>query len=136
MLLRFAAPALVFLAATILPGCHGPRAVLSPATKEARQIGNVWWLFFGICVAVFAVVLIFLLGAIWRAWRQPHASTAPGAPTGTLSTGVERRLSLIVGTAVATTTVLLFTLLVGDFAMARGDQSPLPTEALTIRITG
>lgn len=116
--------------------CHGPRAVLSPASPEASRIGGLWWLFFGVAVAVFGLVVLFLLGAIWRAQRQKPSAAIPPAAALEPSPATERRLTTIVGAAVAVTVCVLLGLLVADYAVGRTLRPPSTTDALTIKITG
>jgi cytochrome c oxidase subunit 2 len=125
------------LVAWCVAGCHGPRAALSPATVEARRFGQIWWLFFGVGAVVFVVVMIFLIGAIVRARRlRASAATAPAAIVLEPSPQAERTTTLVVGSAVGITIALLFTLLIGDFALGRGLQPPVAADPLTIKITG
>lgn len=123
------------LAVLWLAGCHGPRAVLSPASAEAAQVGFLWWTFFGVAVAVFALVMLFLLGAIRRAQRLrlgPAPETAVLEPPA----ATERTLAVVVSSAVALTAIVLLGLLVTDFAIGRTLRSPVSGDTLTIKITG
>jgi cytochrome c oxidase subunit II len=117
-------------------GCHGPRAVLGPASAETRHIDGLWWIFFSICAGVFGLVILFLLGAIWRAQRRRPAATAPSELILEPAVRTERTASWFVGTAVGATVVLLFILLIADFAHGRQLRTPTTSDALTIKITG
>jgi cytochrome c oxidase subunit 2 len=123
------------LAMLVLTGCHGPRAVLGPASAEAHQIDQLWWPFFGVAVGVFGLVILFLLGAIRRAQRTKPGD-APAELIREVPAASERKASLVVGTAVAATVVLLFVLLITDFAHGRQLRTPTTSDPLTIKITG
>jgi cytochrome c oxidase subunit 2 len=117
-------------------GCHGPRAILSPASREARVVENLWWLYLGVAGAVLGVVLLFLLGAIRRAQRQRASADGPAAAILEPTAATERRLTRVVGSATAVTIGLLLVLLVADFAAGRTLGPSSVPGPLTIRITG
>jgi cytochrome c oxidase subunit 2 len=78
--------------------------VLDPAGPYARDVAGLWWLFFGVCAAVYALVVAFLATGALR--RAP-------VPTD------ERRLGVAVGVAVAATVVALFVLAGASFWTGR-----------------
>jgi cytochrome c oxidase subunit 2 len=122
----------------LLGGCHGPRNSLDPASAEAGRIGSLWWIFFAVCAAVFAAVVVTLIGAIARGQRTPR-ETSPSVPAPTVHTPEEpseRRLRAVVGTAVGLTVVTLLGLLLTDFSIGRSLRPPTDLGDLTIRITG
>jgi cytochrome c oxidase subunit 2 len=120
----------------LVGGCRGPRDVLAPASLETGSVSSLWWLFCGVAVAVFLVVMLFLLGAIRRAQRDRElaALAAPEIPEPTEPT--ERRLSAVISSAVGITIVILFGLLLVDFSTGRKLRPPVTANPLTIKITG
>ncbi len=62
-----------------LGGCAGPQSALDPHGPAAWEIARLWWITLGLGTAVFVLVMVFLLGALFR--RRPgqaEAITAPG----------------------------------------------------------
>jgi len=116
----YAARVAVGAGALMLAGCKGAgtsHTVLAPAGVQAERIYQLWELMLWVCVGVYAIVLVMaVLPAV--IWRQPgvegpgRAETMPPAPT-------ERRLGIVVGSAVGVTVVILFVLLISDFVTGR-----------------
>ncbi len=129
-------PLPLYAAALLLAGCSGHRDVLNPASEEARHISGLWWIYCGVCVAVFLLVMAFLLGAIRRAQRQTPAALA-AEPLVVSSTDPRERtsFSIVTGSTVLTV-VVLFALLIVDFATGRAMRAPADPSPLTIKITG
>ncbi len=113
-------------------GCAGEQSTLDPAGPQAGRINGLWWLYFGACAAVYAVVMLFVLrGALRR--RQPGG---PEGPVLAPPADRERRLVRAVAGALALTVAILFVLLIGDFATGRAIRSLADPDAPTIRVTG
>jgi cytochrome c oxidase subunit 2 len=113
------------------PGCAGDQSALDPAGPQAGRIGGLWWLYFGVCTAVYAVVVGLVIGALWskaRARRLPPIKSPPPPQ--------ERRLRRAVVGGVSVTSLTLMVLMVAEFATARSLHSPSRSEDLTIRVTG
>ncbi|HEX2163300.1 MAG TPA: cytochrome c oxidase subunit II, partial [Thermoanaerobaculia bacterium] len=62
---RLRAAAATLAAAGLLAGCRLPRA-LDPAAPEAASIAGLWWVFFWVCTAVWALVVAALAAALLR----------------------------------------------------------------------
>jgi cytochrome c oxidase subunit II len=130
------AGAFAFCVAVLLTGgCRGSRA-LDVAGEEARQIAELWWVFFFVALVVYALVLLFLGGAIWRGLRRGTAAIPPPPTVTEPHEPGERRLIRIVAVAVGATIVTLFTLLLVDFSTHRALRPPQTGDALTIKVTG
>src|SRR4051812_29562721 len=90
---KVAAP---LIAVLVLPGCSGVQLALDPAGPQAGRIYRLGWLFGGVCLAVYLVVMLLLIGAILRRGqgrRLPPILDPPAAQ--------ERRLTWWVGIGVA-----------------------------------
>lgn len=123
-------------AALVLTGCSGgSQTPLAPASAEARHIAGLWWLFTSVCAVVFALVMIWLALAVVRGRRSRAADVANVPPIPPESQG-DRRMTRLVGSAVGATVIILFGLLVSDFAVGRALRAPEMGNALSIKITG
>ncbi len=123
------ARALALGAALVACGCGGMRlqSALDSAGPEAARIERLWWLFFWLCVAVFALVTAAAVFALVRGRRR--AAPVVGAAT-------DRLLVPVVAGATALTLVVLF-LLVGATSAAGRALSRLDRPAaITINLTG
>lgn len=89
---------------TLLPalllaaGCSGRQSALDPAGLYAEEISDLWWLFFSVCMVVYALVLVMLGIALVRRRRASS----------------EKRMTAVVTGAVAATVVILFVLLIAS----------------------
>jgi cytochrome c oxidase subunit 2 len=110
-----------------LVGCDRSLSSADPAGPQAERISDLTWVFTWLGSAVFLVVVGFLVFALWRGHRRQES--LEGEET-------ERRLTVWVGGAVATTIVILLALLVANFATGRALAAFAEPEALTIRVTG
>jgi cytochrome c oxidase subunit 2 len=120
----------------LLCGGYGPHSALDSAGPQAARIESLWWLFFWVSVVVWVLVMVFLLVPVLR--RRRNAAPAEDAPVTQPDPAPERRRQVVVAGAVGVTIVVLFVLLIGDFATGRAIHSlhAPDAEALTIRITG
>src|SRR4051794_6366950 len=68
--IRRALHRLLLAAPIFLAGCagelHSDESALSPAGPQAGRISGLFWLFFWVCVAVYVLVMLFLLLAFKR----------------------------------------------------------------------
>jgi cytochrome c oxidase subunit 2 len=96
------------------------QSALAPAGPQAAQIEWLWWLIFWISVAVFAVVMTFLAGAVLR---RRHSTP-------------ERSLQAVVTLGVAITAVILVIWLVASVWVSRAIASPQMSNAVSINVTG
>jgi cytochrome c oxidase subunit II len=108
---------------------------LAPASTEARQIESLWWIFTGVSVVVFCLVVLWLLLVLVRGRNIDAVTVADHPPIPPDTPGAKRMAKLVIGATVATVFVL-FGLLVADFTTGRALQPPKTTQALTIKITG
>src|SRR3954447_21473475 len=90
------------------------QSALDPAGTQAAHISHLWWLYFWVLVAVFAIVGICIALALGRA-RPRHLDLPPEVP----SPVSERRISSIVIACVIATVVILFGLLFVDIGVSR-----------------
>ena len=109
-----------------LDGGASVQSALDPAGPQAARIGELWWLMFGLCTAVFVAVIGVLLYAVFHA-RAPSGEPGPRA---------ERRMIIAVGGAVAVTTIMLFVLLVASVSTGRGLSSLATPDAVHIEVIG
>src|SRR3954454_15791298 len=95
-------------------GCGGIQSALNPSAAEADSISRLWWFFCAVLSAIYLIVLAATVRAVWR-----RKTAASGEPILGSDPKTERRMSNVVGTSVALTVVILFVLLVTDFALGR-----------------
>ena len=126
---------LVLLASAsfLFSSCGGRQSAVDAAGIQAERLENLWWLFFGVCAAVYVIVMAVLLIAFFRN-RRGGPDTAPDI--GPESHGEDRAAYTVKG-AVAITVVILFVLMFVSFrtgsAINTLSQSP---DQLSIKITG
>jgi len=119
------------LAAPCLPllsGCGGSQSALNPQGFEAERLAHLFWLFTGVCGAVWGLVGIAMLTAITR--RSEFVTADPLC----LDPRRERRASFVVGGLVSVTALILVAFTLLSYLATRG----LATtgEALGIEVTG
>jgi cytochrome c oxidase subunit II len=126
----------IAVAAVLLCGGYGPHSALDPAGPQAARIESLWWLFFWVAVVVWVLVMVFLLVPALRRRRQ--VAPAADEPVTRPEAAPEWRRQIAVAGAVGLSIVVLFVLLVSDFATGRAIHSlrAPEAEALTIKITG
>jgi cytochrome c oxidase subunit 2 len=90
--------------------------VLDPAGPQSDRVAHLWWLYFWVCVVVFALVIFFTMLAVWR-WRREDADD--DTPIVNPPASAERSRGIFVGACVVITTIILFVLLIGDFRVGR-----------------
>ncbi len=128
---RFARGALPALG-LLVSGCSGEQSAMDPAGPQAARIYGLWLLYLGVCVVIYGGVLLLVLrGALRRG-----QSGAPEGPDLAPPADRERWLVRSVAGAVALTVVILFVLMIGDFATGRAIRSLADPDTLTIRLTG
>ena len=116
------------LTLALLAGCgqEGAPSVLDPHGPGARRIEGLWWLMLWISVAVFGVVLAFLVAAVVKSRRKEEASPAPsrwGEPF------------VVIGGIVVPSLVLVTVFVVSLRDMA-ALSSPEPEPSITIEVVG
>lgn len=112
-----------------------PESILHPAGPQADRISHLTWLFLYVCFAVYALVMLFLLGALLHR-RRGKAMVPTDLPLEPEENS-EKRTWTTVFTAIVVTVITLFVLLIADFATGRAlyKMSNQP-HALKIQITG
>lgn len=109
-------------------------SMLDPAADQASEVARLWWFFFTVCTAVFLAVIAVAGLSVWRA--RVHQTATPPSPALAAGPRQDHGLVVSVGTAMAITVILLFTLLLRDFFTDRALRPPDAPDALTIKLTG
>lgn len=109
----------------------GLHSILHPVGPQAGRIGELWWLMFWVCAAVYVLVMIPLLASIVRRRGQPG-----DGPVVRPAAAGERRSARWVGGATAVSTVILLGLLVASVVTGRSLDALASPQALTIDLTG
>jgi cytochrome c oxidase subunit II len=104
-----------------LPSWH---TTLAPAGPQAAHIDFLWWLFLWVSVAVYGVVMVFLLAALIR--------NRPGDP----GTAASHRAGRVVVAAVALTTGTLFGLLIASAVKGHAISLLRAPDGLKIQLIG
>lgn len=104
-------------------------SALDPFGVQAAQITELWWVYAGVCVAVYLVTLGFLLFALWRSRRGGEAQ--PDAEE--LARRNRRAAPFVLG-GVALTVATLLALLVQDFLVGRAIARGGAERAAAVRI--
>lgn len=117
-----------------LSGCGGEQSALDPAGPQSGRVSRLWWLMFYVCAAVFILVSIALLIAIFR--RRKERARATDAPDISPEPERERRMARVIGGAIGITVIILFVFLIGSFTTGRALYSLDDPKDLTIKITG
>lgn len=101
-------------------------SALHPAGPMAALIEQLWWLFLGVSVVVYVVVLAFLIHALMRRKRERAVLDLARA---------DAKSRIVVGCAVAATVVVLATLAMSEFVMSRV-LTRAPDDPLQITLIG
>ena len=96
--------------ALVAAGCGGIQSAVDPAGPQAERIATLWWVFFGLCAAVFGGVTVALVLAL-----LPRAA----GRSGVLDPARERRARRTVAGAVALTVVILLGLVAYSAQVSR-----------------
>jgi cytochrome c oxidase subunit 2 len=105
------------------------QSALDPAGPQAERIGDLWWLMFWVCTAVFLLVVAATLGAVLR---RGQGSDAPGP----IPPESRRKMTRVVAGVLGVTVVTLFVLLIASVSTGRALGSLSSPEALTVEVTG
>jgi cytochrome c oxidase subunit 2 len=103
---------------------HATQSALEAAGPQAARIAHLWWVFLAVCVAVYLVVMAFLVLSLRRG-RRAEPGRTPDA-----------RLTHAVATGTGLTVLILFVLLVASAGTGRALAERHDPSALYIRITG
>jgi cytochrome c oxidase subunit 2 len=113
--------------AVLLQAPHlAQQSMIDPAGPKAQHVYDFWRFLISVSVAVFAVVLIALIVALFRR----HRTVEPESPR------VDRDITRWVVTAVGITFVIILVFLVVDFRLGRANATPDGAKSLTIEVIG
>ncbi|HWF02844.1 MAG TPA: cytochrome c oxidase subunit II, partial [Candidatus Angelobacter sp.] len=93
-----------------LISCHGNQVALNSKGLQAARIERLWWFMFSIVVSVYLVVMAWLGSAILRSRTASSITEIPPQVNAT----AERRMTIVVGSAIGLTVVLLFVILISS----------------------
>jgi cytochrome c oxidase subunit 2 len=116
-------PAIIVVVPLLSAGCRGVSSALDPASRESARVADLYWLMFGICAAVFVIVL-GLLGVAVARRRQSQTSEG------------EQKRARAVGAGAAVTALVLLVLLAASEWTGRTIVAPAGHDAVEIEITG
>ena len=120
-------------AALLLAGCQGPQNILDVAGEQAERIAGLWYFLIAVTTVVWILVVLTMFGAIWRRRVRAEPTDIPGEPSPTRG---ERRLGVVVGSAVVLTTITLIVFTLDSFFVERRTFAAPPKKALEIQVTG
>src|SRR5947208_3046108 len=115
----------------LLAGCGGNQSSLNAAAQESQSISNLWWFFCAVLSTIYVLVLIVTGIALLRR-RRPNQTEPIVVP----EERGEKRMRMAVSGAVGLTVVILFVLLICDFATGRTINTPADLQPLKIKVTG
>jgi cytochrome c oxidase subunit 2 len=98
----------------LVAACAGVQTPLDPAGDQAANIAWLFWLFTGVCAAIWLAVVIVLIAAIARRRWVPDKSPSEPEPAR------ERRMGQAVGVATALTVVTLIVFTGLSYLTTRG----------------
>lgn len=127
--MRRAAAHTLLLAALCLCACSPLQSPLAPEGDTARRIASLFWLFTTVCGAIWLIVMVLLLVALFR--RRPQGDAPDASP----DAARERRIGWVVSGGVAATVVVLIAFTLASFVTNKGFAEPRP-HGLTIKVTG
>jgi cytochrome c oxidase subunit 2 len=134
---------LCFTALSLLfSSCGGTQSALNPTGPKALSISRLWWLMFYVCTAVFILVLVAMLWAVFHARRKPDRTLtelpATDEPILAPVPAEEQRMTRVVIGAVIVTIAILFVFLITSFFTGRAVTAPMASEqsAVTIEVVG
>ena len=119
-------------ALAFVPGCAGDQNVFAAAGPQSERIHLLLRGYFGILLAVFAVVMVLVAWALVRGSRNPP-SVDPGAARSPQS---ETGLLWFVSSGVAITAAILLVLLVWSVRTGSAVAAFSAHDPLTIEVTG
>src|SRR5437868_6188707 len=117
-------------AVTLVTGCHGQPAALSPAGPQASRIEWLWWVIFGITAAVYVIMMLTYGRSATR--RRSTRET----PEPIIKDPDDSRARVIVTGAVVLTVLTLFAVLVLSVITGKAIENPTSKNPITIQVTG
>lgn len=125
--------AVIIALSMVLSGCSGKQSALDAAGIQAERLGNLWWLFFIICLVVYLIVIAVLVIAFFKT-KKANENTEPDISP---QPNREKRLVNIVKGAVAVTLAVLFVLMTISFRTGRAiDSLSKKPDPLSIKVIG
>lgn len=118
--------------ALLLGGCAGVQSALDPASDQAASVFGIWTLMLWICGLMYALVLLFLALAIWKARRKLAGPPVAEGQQSPADRPLIRLLTGWVGLVVVGLLILAFASFLVDRRLAMADQR----DAVVVRITG
>lgn len=110
-------------------GCGPLSSALGSAGPQARGIETLWWLFFWVCVAVYAVVLL------WLGYALLHRQRRTAGPDTQADAGREQTAARGLVAWVGGTVAILFALTFASFWTDRGLSSAPAGETIDVEVT-
>ncbi len=127
----------------IIAGCcvhvfaGGVQSVTNPGGPQAHNIGQLWWLMFWVCSAVFVIVLALVLLAFLRGRRAAAGANLPLPVDLVASPEAEHRKGVIIVAGTVVTILILFVFLIDSFLVGRGMTAELANkQGVNIEVTG
>jgi cytochrome c oxidase subunit 2 len=127
----------------IVAGCcvtaiaGGVQSVTNPTGPQAHNIGQLWWLMFWVCSAVFVIVITLVLLAFLRGRRAAQGSDQPLAVELIPAPQAEHRTGVIIVWGTVATILVLFVFLIDSFLVGRGMTAELAQkQGVNIEVTG
>lgn len=117
---------------SVLAGCHGQQSVLNSAGLQSDRIERLWWVFFWIITAVFISVLAVLARILGHSHSSADLTTVPPKEDSI----AERRMTIIVASAIGATVVLLFIMLVSSSLTGHAMASLQSKNPVSIEVIG
>ena len=112
-----------------LTGCGGSQSVLNPQGIQAIRLAKLFWIFTGVCGAVWILVLIAMMIAV-SGRRAEFRSVDPLV----VDAQGERTMTIVVGSLVTLTALILIAFTFLSYLATRGLAAS--GEALSIEVTG
>jgi cytochrome c oxidase subunit II len=133
--MKFRRSFLVIALACVLGGlasCQGNQTPLDARGLQAARIERLWWLFFSIVVAVYLIVIAWVGTSLVRSRTSRNQKEIPPE----LNPAADRRMTVIVGSAIGATVILLFVMLTASVRTGHAIAGLTSKNPVTIDIIG
>jgi cytochrome c oxidase subunit II len=108
--------------AVALSACSGPENWLAPVGPAARTAATIWWVLFGLGMAVYVVVMVLVVLAFRRGRRAPEVDPALAAGDEEAARQVSWRLVLFGGIVGPALVLLVLNLITAPLSAAMADR--------------
>jgi cytochrome c oxidase subunit 2 len=115
-----------------LISCHGNQAALNAKGLQAARIERLWWFMFTIVAGVYVAIMAWLGTAILRS----RTAVSPTEIPPQVNAAADRRMTVVVGSAIGFTVVLLFVLLTSSVMTGHAISRLASKNPVTIDIIG